>query len=112
MYPKNSSVLWVKKIKEECSQIPEECPIFLDGLCLFFHRFFLLGMVILMEHFIEVGSSSDWGFLTPNGNERICSEYCDCTILFYECIFLVLVICPPFTTFEIKVLKHLVMAPS
>lgn len=61
--------------------------------------------------FLEVGPSSDWGVLTPNENEWICIV-CDCIINFYEFTFSALGLRPPFTVFEIKVPKHLVMTPS
>lgn len=61
--------------------------------------------------FLEVVSSSDWGVLTPSDNVRICSEYDNYIILFYECTFSILGLCLSYTVFEIDVLKHLVMVP-
>lgn len=40
--------------------------------------------------FIEGGPSLHWGFLTSNENKRICNEYDDCVILFYDFTFLVM----------------------
>lgn len=41
-----------KQIIEECSQIPEECSIFLGGLCILFHHFYF-----------PINSSLDGAFL-------------------------------------------------
>lgn len=60
----------------------------------------------------EVGPFLDWSALTPNENERICSEYGDYAIPFYKCTFSILGLRLPFTTFETNVLKHLVLALS
>lgn len=73
---------------------------------------FFLEKSILIDAFLEVRSSSHWGILTSNENERICIEYGDCTIPFYKCIFSVLGLLLPFIVFEIEVINHLVMAPS
>lgn len=40
--------------------------------------------------FLEGGPSLHKGFLTSNENKRICNEYDDCIILFYDCTFLVM----------------------
>ena len=59
--------------------------------------------------FLEIGPSYDWGVLTSDENEKLCSEYGNCTIPFYECIFSILGFFLPFIAFEVKVLKHLVI---
>lgn len=45
-------------------------------------------------------------------NERICSEYGDCPIPFYECTFQVLGLRLPFNAFKMKVIKHMVLNSS
>lgn len=62
--------------------------------------------------FLDVGPSSDSDVLTPNKNERMCSEYGDYVIPFYGCTFSVMGICLSFSVFDIYVFKHLVMTPS
>lgn len=62
--------------------------------------------------FLKVSLSFDCGILTPYKNERICSEYGDWVIPFYEYIFFFLGFRLPFSAFEIEVRKHAVIAPS
>lgn len=62
--------------------------------------------------FLEVVPYLDWGALTFDENERICNEYGDYAIPFYECIFSIQGLRLPFTVFKMEVLKQLIVAPS
>lgn len=66
----------------------------------------------LDEAFLGGCPSSEWGALRPIENVRICSKYNECAIPFYEYLFSILGLYFPFIDFEIKVLKHLVVALS
>lgn len=44
--------------------------------------------------------------------KRICSEYDECTIPFYECTFSITGLCLPFNNFKIEILNHLMISPS
>lgn len=62
--------------------------------------------------FLIVGPSLDWGVLTPGEIERIYSEYDDCVIPFYQCIFSNLSLLLLFNGFEMEFLKHFMVALS
>lgn len=66
------------------------------------------GWIMFDGIFCVVIPYSHWGCLTPSENERICREYGDCDIHFYERTFLVLGFCLPFSIFDIEVLNHMV----
>lgn len=61
--------------------------------------------------FAEVDLSSDWGIMIISEDGRVCDKYGVCIIPFYEFDFSITGLHLPFTTFEIEVLNHLVVAP-
>lgn len=41
----------------------------------------------LKRAFLNIGPSFEWGVLIPQEDKRICNEYDECAIPFYECVF-------------------------
>lgn len=56
--------------------------------------------------------SFDWGIKIPSQDKRLCDKYNACVIPFYECDFSIMDLHLPFSSFEVDVLNHLVVAPS
>lgn len=57
----------------------------------------------LDDAFIEVGSSSSYGILIITEDERICDEYGDCVIPFYECTLFFVGLLLPLSAFELEI---------
>lgn len=104
------SVLWVKKSHKSAQKSQKNAPSSWVDFVYYSIIYVFLRNGILDGAFLKVILSSYWGVLTSTEDEIICIKYGDCFIPFYECTFSVLVLQLPFTTFEIEVLKHLIIA--
>lgn len=94
------SALWVKKTQKSAKKSQQNAQylwvdyVYSSTISIFAKE------CNLDEEFLEVGSSLDWGVLTFNENERICSEHVNSDITFMNALSLFLVFARPWLLFR------------